>query len=391
MSDYRTSTIEFVQSAQAVLGAVDLYRTAVAAGEPGDIDFAGELLDNAANGYSGSTGKYQKMGFNELSLAAPGEVARSTQLTEDLLASALLDLEIGNTLIVAGRVGGETAEPLPLESLDEARSSLESLTRQVALPLGKSPGEPAAPARFGFAEAPAAAPLELSNDLSVAKAGYSLRLEDTLTSLRTQSSKVLSTSYKSLEGLDAGQISSALASVGETTSDIPHIGGLVSRGLELALGALDKITSLLGKDNSQMLKDKAKEVLEQVKSGGSLLDTFLNYTFGVESTRKVVAQQLQGTSADAARLNTGNKQLADLSVNFAERMELVVRITKALNLGKKMVDFALPKAVTELLFAAFYLLLMDYAVLTGMDYADTSSIYQFVNGVVKISEETLLP
>ena len=88
-------------------------------------------------------------------------------MAADLLAGALMDLNVGNTILNVAHVAEhpETASGAELEANAE---QLNNVINVVALPLGRSIETPST-ARFGFDEAPETAPLPASNDAVVVK------------------------------------------------------------------------------------------------------------------------------------------------------------------------------------------------------------------------------
>jgi hypothetical protein len=389
MSNYEEATLGFVQGTKGVLSAADMLKTAAAGGDPGDIEFAAQLLAKAADDYTGNTAQYERFGLDELALTPDTDLPRRERMASDILASALVDLEVGSTLIVAGQVAGETDEPGTVEDLDTATNQLRYVADAVSLPMGRDPRAPVTHARFGLDEVAAPAPFAASADVATAKASYEKHVTEVLESLVEETEKVFKIAFQGIVDLDDEDVAAAIASLGETVGVLPKVGKLVTKGLQLAAQALEKLTSLIGKDNLDALKKKASEIIEKVKQGGEPLAKFLNYSYGVENAKLQIEGRLARTTADAAAIDSGTKKLADLQARFAEQMAMLTRIAKTLNTSKKLVSKLLPDVAAVVLFGSFYLVAMDYAVLAGMDYADTTTLITFVEGILKISEATL--
>jgi len=386
---YRDATTDFVRSTQSIIGAVDMLKTAIAGGDSGDIQFATGVLSRAADEYAGNTAQYARLGFEEISAAPETALPQREHVATDLLASALLDLGMANTLI-ASQIAAESPSPATLADLEEASGELHSLASAVALPLGKEI-EPASPAaRFGFEEVASVRPRAASADLPTAKASFEQQVLQMFDTLVGGTKKVIQVAFKEVADLDQAQIAEAIGRVGRTAGDLPQVGRLVTKGLMFFIQALEKITGLIGSANVNALQEQARALLKQIEQGGSMLDQFLNYSYGVAATKERVKGLLGTTTADVERVNDGTQRLAALQVRFAEQMAIVGRLVSGLNLTRKLAARLLPGAVVDILLGSFYIAAMDYAVLAGMDYADTTTLITLVAGVVKIMEETLV-
>ncbi len=392
MDGYTVAASEFVQSAKGVVGAVDMLKTAISGGDQGDVDFAADILAEAADRYAGNTAKYRQIGFDAIAAAPVTARPKRERVAGDLLASALVDLNVANTLVIAGLAADpKTFKPESLQDLDVAASQLGTLTNVVGLPLGRAVDVPSQAARFGFDEVAAAKPTVASQDLPTAKGTYEKRVAEVLAGLVAETKKVISAAFETVSTLSAKELAEAIGILGDTASELPQLGKLIVKGATLALQALQKVTQMLGSENAEALRKKAKEIIDQVKQGGDVLDKFLTYSYGVTDTKKLVQGLLAATPADVARIDSGTRRLADLQTRFSEQMVIVSRIVKALSMGKSVVGMLLPQVMAVLLFGAFYLLAMDYSVLAGMDFADSAGVLDFVDGVVKISVSTLAP
>ena len=109
--------------------------------------------------------------------------------------------------------------------------------------------------------------------------------------------------------------------------------------------------------------------------------------------------------AAAAKIDEGIKQLTDLQTRFAERMIFTKRIIKAekdIYTGLlaaceaialvPALNLQIPATVVPLatlVVAATSLVAVGYAVLTGMDFADTTDVFVFVPGVIAVTDATL--
>jgi hypothetical protein len=153
--------------------------------------------------------------------------------------------------------------------------------------------------------------------------------------------------------------------------------------------ALQKLVHLLGPESIELLQEEARQLITQLRNKTSLLDEFLVHIYRVDETKSYVLNLLRETKTDVVHLYDGSQELVELHSRFAEQMILISRMVAVLNISKGVAEFILPKATTMAIFGAFYLVAMDYAVLAGMDFADSALLFNFVPGVISISEATL--
>jgi hypothetical protein len=389
MSNYQELTRDYISSTKGIVSAADMLKIAIAGGDLADIDFAVDMLSNAADEYQGREGQRAKFGFDEMGQTPETDLPKKERLAGDLLVGALMDLEVANTLLIAGQAVEKTGQPEATENLETITSQLDGLTNILAFPLGKDVSEQFQRARFGFDEA--APPLEevKSTDLATAKNNYEKQVGKFMDALKAETKVVITAGFKGVEELDDKKLAEAINLVGETAKELPKLGKLISKGLELVIEALQKLVKLLGENNVNELKEKAEELLGEIKKGEGLFDKFLNTSYGVENGKTHIKDLLAKTACDSDAIDQGTTHINDLQTRFSEQTVIVNRIIKGLNTGKKLVGLLLPQAIWMLLFGAFYIVAMDYILLAGMDFADTTTLIKFVKGVLETSEDIL--
>jgi hypothetical protein len=190
--------------------------------------------------------------------------------------------------------------------------------------------------------------------------------------------------------LDQAQIIAAIGQIDQGAPDVPRQSKLLQQSLNLATQALQKLNRLLGPQCTELLQEEARQLSTQLMDKTTLLDEFLIHTYRVAETKSYIVNLLNQTKTDLIHLNKGSEQLVELHNRFAEQMIILSRIITALNTSKRLAGFVLPKVTTMALFGAFYLGVMDYAILAGMDFADSAILFNFVPGVISISEATLV-
>lgn len=389
MPEYIQAASGFVQGAKAVSSAVDILKAALAGGEPADISFASEMVSSAADVYAGMSRTYGKFGFDQLAAPPVERLVAPERAASDLLASALVDLHVANTLMTAGQAAGEGRQRASIDQLEDAAGQLNVLTSLVALPMGKSADTPLRAARFGFDTVPTPSAVTASPTPDAAKAAYEKQVGDVCTDLVVQTKKVLQAAHKGLQSLDASQVVQAINSLGEGAVSLPDVGKLISKGLQMALRALEKINQVLKSATVKTLREQAGKLLEQLTGSGGLLDGFLNYTYQISKAKDRVKALLAATKSDKDKIDIATGRLAELQTRFAEQMTVLDKIVSVLGVGKTAAGFFLPQAASTALFGVFYLLIMNYAVLAGMDYADAAGELNFVEGLINISVASL--
>jgi hypothetical protein len=386
MNEYWKTTVDLMESSKRVISAVDMVQTALTEGQSSDVQFTGDLLARTAYDYAGHTGHYERFSFEKM--AAVAQATEAEQLTSNLLINILLDLKVANTLMVASQVTGETIGPATIDELETAICWLESLVERIALPLTWTAETPAAPVYFDFVEAPIVPPVHSTTDLAVAKANFQQQVDGMLTTLVAQTKDIVQAGWEAVKELDQEQVITAIGQISQMDPQVPRLGQLVNQSLNLTTHALRKLTHLLGLGSTELLQEESRQLSARLLDKNPVLDEFLAHTYRVAETKYYVVNLLRQSKTDLSHLIEGSKQLAALHHRFAEQMIIVNRILTALQTGQALAEFALPKATARTLFGVFYLVAMDYVVLAGMDFADSALLFNFVPGVISISETT---
>jgi hypothetical protein len=389
MNEYWKTTVDLMESSNRVISAVDIVQTALAEGDPGEVEFAGEILTRAAHNYADYSDSYERFSFSEMATLPKGMMPQQ-QLTSNLLVNILLDLKVANILMMVSQAIGETIGPATVDDLKTAACWLETLVDQVALPLTWTAGTPTTPVHFAFVELPVVPPVHLATDLAVAKANFQGQVDEMLAILMAQTKDILQAGWEVVKELDQAQIIAAIGQIDQGAPDVPRQSKLLQQSLNLATQALQKLIRLLGPECTELLREEARQLSAQLMDKTTVLDEFLIQTYRVTETKSYIVNLLNQTKTDLIHLNNGSEQLVELYRCFVEQMTILRRIITALNKGKRLAEFSLPQVTTMILFGAFYLVVMDYAILAGMDYADSAILFNFVPGVINISEATLV-
>lgn len=389
MTNYREATSSFVNSAKGVVGSVDMLKAAIAGGNPEDIGFASDLVANAADRYLGNTETYQRSGFDEIATSSIETGLKQERVAGDLLAGALVDLNVANTIMTVARAA-ETPDPESIDDLEVNAERLNSLVTAVALPLGRSVETPVLTARFGLDEAPTPVIAQTSNTIVAAKANYEQQVTEVFTVLVAKSKEVVLTTLESIKGLDLEKLLATLGSVGQMAAKLPQLSKLVAKAVAIVLQAMEKISDLLGiGKHIEAIRTLARKVREYTQDPTKPIEELLELSYRASESKKFVRELLEKTSAAMDSIDEGTKQLAQLRTKFAEQMTLLTNIVSGANTAKRLINFFSPEAATLPFFGSFYVLAIAYAVLAGMDFADSGGSLNVVHGVVRISEGLL--
>ena len=293
---------------------------------------------------------------------------------EDLLATALSQLEIGNTLVAAGRTLGEggPADPSLLDgAVRELRSVASLLEAQQAA---------AETVERGF-ETRAS-----STDLAAATDRARTVAFSTLEGLAEESSVVIVDAFGIIRDRAPDKAQEAMELLGEQAqlADERWPGRLVRAGLR----AIDKALATLRRFIPERLYVAARERvqdlwqrLERQPAGPAVV----GWLIGVEDVRRQVDDTLSGRSLDLSRLDQASAALEALAARFARNMQLVRRVVRAVAAAGtllSLVGIAIPHLALGIAGAA--LLAVAAVVLLAMDYADTGDMLRLVPGVRRI-------
>lgn len=386
MNEYWKTTVDLMESSKRVINAVDMVQTALTEGASSEVAFASDLLARTAYDYAGYTDHYERLSLERMMAATP-ETKIQQQLTSNLLINILLDLKVSNLLMITSQVTGETIGPATIDELETATCWLETLVERVALPLTWAAETPATPVYFAFVEIPLMSPIHPAHDLATAKANFQRQVDEILATLVAQSKDVLQAGWEAVKDLDQAQIIRAIGEIGHTRA--PHLSQLAKQGFNLTSHALQKLIRLLGPESTELLQEESRQLSVDFLDKRVVLDEFLAHTYRIAETKYYIINLLRQSKTGLSHLTEGSKQLTELHHRFAEQVTIVNRILTALHTGQALAEFAIPKAMSSALFGAFYLVAMDYVVLTGMDFADSALLFNFVPGVISISETTL--
>ncbi len=375
-------------SSRSVADQVSLLGAALTSGDNARIDQALEGVLLTYDAYSSSAVlREDQFAFDDLA-ALPEEELRD-QGSADALAGVLLDLEMASVL-------GETARLLDSDTIaaqDVQRLEALSLDlRQTTIALQQADALEAG--LFAFGEVLAAAPeISPSQNLTQALEKFEAQATQIYQTLLEQTTGLLKLSFTEIDKIDLSKVSAGLKQVFGSMDFLAGVSGLACRALDALAWAIQGLQKLLGKDLAEKSESQLKTLLEKIKQGESPTQAFLKFSYGVETGSAKIKNWAKDSKADLVSVDAGTIQLAELHQRVIQAYAIHNRIVKSLRSLDDIFLWLLKKggvgAPLDLLLYGVFLVIMDIAILQGMDYADTATLVKWVDGVLTISQRVL--
>lgn len=379
-----------LQQSRTVADNADFLNLALLSGDQGRVEDAVNDLIAAYDGYTGQARTYgSRFGFDSVAQLAESE--DRDQGTANAMAGALLDLEMAAVLGRFAQATGEIEGQASPNELDQAVSTLNETLKAIEGPTGTAPGA----TRFAFDEVTAPQPSETvaSADVPTAKATYEQQVKSFYDKLVTESTNLLTETLKEAAGLDLEKIGQALKSVMGPLEGLPTgmMAKLAARAVDALKRGIETLKGILGKDLCDKIEERVKSAVESIRN--TSLDSFLKYSYKYADGQTSIAGWLKESSSEQATIDGGTKALQELQQNMEQSFALKKRIIANLRLLSEPLEWLLKKFVgtlpLDMLLGGVFLVVVDIALLQGMDYADTTKIITFVDGVVLTSKRTL--
>jgi hypothetical protein len=337
-------------------------------------------IEQAVEHYDGIATNYQKFKFSQINTIQDLDKATSTQLTEDVLASLLLDLQVANVLMVAGSAVGEMDRSAETEDLDDALNRLGSTRRTIEQSLTR-----ALDGRFGFTATAASEPSQ-SPDLASAIESFKNQADEAIQAIVVGAGTVVKKGIIAISKLDPIEALKGLVHLGETPDRLEKTGRLFRYGIEKLNGAVESLINLFGNDAFKQIREKVQELWNEFAKGGEYVGRTLEFLFGVEATRAMVSKAAAMKSSDRDVFDLASGDLAALATRFKGNMEIASGLVSAVTYGSIFLVFTPLAGPPLALFAAsVYFLIVGAVLLIGDDYADSHDIINRVRGVRQIT------
>jgi hypothetical protein len=385
-ANHIVNTSDYILSTESVITAGRRLQKALETrANPAKLEYAIKGLERAAQQQESSGADYHAFMFSELETAPETDKITRERVTEDVLASVLTDLHVANVLMAAGQAVGEIEgerEPKKLrESLLQLERTSSVVEQCLASPIETGPE----PGRFGFSEEAADTDTVKSPDLASAITTYKDRSGETLVSFVNDAKDVVMNVVKKLSEIDFDKVFDLLSDIGGKIGDLSKVGRLFKQGVKKLQDAVNALLRLLGDDVVQKIKTQVNKVWSGLKDGKYVAGP-LEWSFGVEETKKQIQDILKSDKLNQESLDEGSNALAKLKVAFKENMGLLSGVAAAVSLAGTLLFF-IPAIgpYAALTAASINLLILGAVILIGMDYTDSGILLRRVRGVREIT------
>ncbi len=395
MTTYATLTGNYLRETESVLAAASAVKHSLG-GDAIELEMAIAGLEQAAAGQASEGSQYRAFMFSALETGAEPEAPdpQRARLTDDTLATVLLDMKVANVLLAAGQSTGEGGAQAAPGYLDSALADLNQVVEGARPAFAQPLDATTPPGRLSFAMTPVgaeaaeapmpaesdAAPSVTSPDLETATVAFTAQVGASLDQIVAAARGVVTAVVDALAKIDPQHIMTALSRLGMQVGELPKVGRLVRKGLEKIGEVIDSLIRLVGSEILAKARDQVKQVWTDIQEG-KYVDEVIGWALRVDETRDY-ATGATGTGATRERLDAATGSLKQLSARFEESMKVGESVVTTITFGATVAAL-IPGAAaqTALVAATLYTLVLGVAVLTGMDYTDATPLLKRVSGV----------
>lgn len=390
MSGVIDDTRAILQGSRNVADNADFLSLVLSSGDQSRIENAVDDLLAAYDSYTGQARSYNsRLGFDEVAKLTDPE--KRDQSATSALASALIDLEVAVVLGQAAQATAELEGQADAADLDRAIAILNETLKAIEGLSGAVPGA----TRLAFDEGAVSQAQEAisSPDLPTAKVMYEEQVKTFYDALLTETTTLLTAAFEQVSGLDADKIKKGLQTISGPLEGLAA-SPLTTRVLEATRRAVDTLKGILGPEILSKIEEDINKILDEIRQGENALQLFLKHSYSYEAGQNNIASWLQTSQANQATIDNGALALRELQQQMMQVLAMMKRIVTTLRDLSQPLEWVLKKMggtlPLELLMGGVFLLVIDVALLRGMDYADTAQIIKWVDGVVAISQRVLV-
>ncbi len=361
-------TLELLVAGHDLLAAID---------DPLRRDDAVERLITVAESGISGLASFSVQRFQ--SFEATGAAQERTEASEDVLATALGELTIAQTLLSAAAATGQReggAEPASdvTAALPGAGGLQASLIAVGAVPaaLEADAGEPAAMASAGGAR---------PSSLTDAVDDLRKKVDETLDTVVSGSAEAAGKAVTGLLDLAPAVVKQTIETLGERVK----LGKIANRLFRAALWALDQGLAALGRLIPVRLLQNArsgvKNLYERLREEQAL-DVILAAMLGVPDVREYTSQALSRPGLAASRLAACATELVALTTRYKGTLRILQGIAVAISLiGGTLAIVHIVVPQLALIVAGAQALVVAAVVVVGIDYIDVQPGPDLVRGV----------
>ncbi len=315
---------------------------------------------------------------------ATGRGAARGDSEMQLLAKAMVDLDVGLTLLQVAQTSKSTRDATAIPEDERERSASDAnrdIEDNLTILLGAMPMTMRA-----TIERSGQSPLTVDE----AKEVLLNSVSDALAQIPTRAH---ATGNKALDGIVTMGLMKVLSSAGAVVQDV---AGLLGQGealnnlIALARGFFEKfyqaILTAIGESVLKAALEQAQDYFKDLaKKKDEFASKYLEKLYETQQTKKALQKLVSDSTTDAAKLSLVAADVEALSLQFLNQMGLVEKILGKLSWIKPLVNTLGNAGTTSL--AAFYLIVIGYVVVVAGDYVDAPKLKIFdrmrgVNAVV---------
>ncbi|MFI5712845.1 hypothetical protein [Kribbella sp. NPDC051620] len=365
------------RSARAVAEAAGLLEESIRAGGEPD-EFAIEQLERIAAEHIEGAETLSRQGFEPLDGGGEGDRTEADEL--DMLAAAVTQIAIGNTLLAASRdvdlaVSRETAgpeldaEPGPtladaLGDLNGTADSLDALT--------------ASPARQGFE------PLPPSPNVDAAVDRLRTSADRVLDGIVDATTKTTAGAFTETIKLVPGKLADAIRTLGEKIELGSHLNRLVKLGLRAVQRGLDLFARMFKADQLKSAQQQLQQLYDRLdrKEPGPLV---LAWLVGSDDVRGKLATAVAVPGVDIARVDLSTAAVERLGERFTQIGKLTLTLVKGIvGAGAALAILQLAVPHLTMITAGALTLVVGGIVLLALDYVGARPVLGAVRGVREV-------
>lgn len=387
-ANHVVSTGRYLVNTSAVVTAGRLLQDALSA--EFDVDtlaYVVTQLTEAAKTQEFGAKSYRSFMLTELETTEVVEEQKRERISEDVIGSVLVDLQVANVLMAAGNAVGEGEGNAQPELLDQALNDLAQTRPVIASGLASPLAKGTTSGRFNFSgEAPVEEKENVfeSPDAESAVRNFKKVADETLEQIATGVYEVALGVVDALKKLSPEKVLKALDQLGGPVKTITGMARqLINQGIQKMKRAIDDLTRLIGNDAIKKIKDKVEEIWKNREKGIAV--ALVGKLIGVETTRAGITA-ISANGIDKAIADQRSNEVTRLLSPYKGNILIAKKIVKAISFGSSVL-FLTPVAGQKIaLFAASsYLIILASVLLIAMDYADSGKTLRFVRGVGEIA------
>lgn len=310
-------------------------------------------------------------------LGAAAEPEARAQVSTQLLAKALTDLEISAVLFEAAQ--DEEARVLLAKGGPVERSAPSGRRDEETLALLTGAAPPAAAERGR----------RTLGGVEDARRQLSETVDDVLQLISDRASRVGQSALAGLFGVGLAEVGAAAGKLGlgvaEAFGQAENLSRLYTYVREFVHHAYESVVALLGQGIAQQVGGMVVKWMDEVKEA-KFFGRLVERLYQTRQTKEALAQKIAASQAplDAYADTIGRLEL--LNQEYARQVGLIEKLLQGLKYLGGIPAAVLPYG--SLIMAAVYLSLCGYTVLAGADYvdADALSLLNRVRGVRELTE-----